>query len=52
MAAARRAPCAAWQGKNAPGVLDLSPETFNATVKRSAAEGNNVVWVVEFYSDR
>jgi len=46
--------------KNRPGLYrtkttampDLSPETFNATVKRTCAEGNNAVWVIKFYSDR
>jgi thiol-disulfide isomerase/thioredoxin len=33
-------------------VPELSPETFNATIKRPASLGNNAVWVVEFYSDR
>jgi len=31
---------------------DLSPETFNATVKRPAELDNNVVYVVKFYSDK
>jgi thiol-disulfide isomerase/thioredoxin len=38
--------------KKTTAVLDLSPETFNATIKRPASLGNNVVYVVEFYSDR
>jgi hypothetical protein len=33
-------------------VPDLSAETFNATVLRPPADGNNALWVVEFYSDR
>jgi len=31
---------------------DLSPETFNATVKRPANLDNNIVYAVKFYSDR
>jgi thiol-disulfide isomerase/thioredoxin len=33
-------------------VPDLSPETFNATVKRPANLDNNIVYVVMHYSDR
>lgn len=32
-------------------VLELEPETFNSTVLEPAA-ANNVIWIVEFYSDR
>jgi len=38
--------------KKTDALPDLSFETFNATVKRPAAEGNNAVYIVEFYSDR
>jgi thioredoxin-like negative regulator of GroEL len=33
-------------------VLELSPETFNATVKMPSNLNNNVLYIVEFYSDR
>jgi len=33
-------------------VLDLSPESFNATVKMPSPLNNNVLYIVEFYSDR
>jgi FAD-linked sulfhydryl oxidase len=33
-------------------LYDLAPENFNATVKRPASMDNNIIWLVEFYSDR
>lgn len=39
------------QGKTTE-VLELSTESFNATVKIPPSLGNNVLHIVEFYSDR